>query len=480
MGKACREGENKMSDKDANSVYYCELRLSNVKAFTPGTVLDLRLDGRPAPWTLILGENGLGKTTLLQCLALMRPILNVEQSGKTDAHAPDRVEPALPVYDDNLLVELARIGDELQVELKAKFSVGEELRPSETPKTRLKPTTTDASSKNRPKPVTTGATFKIKQRDLNEFDFTNVRRRDVVAPLVVAYSAARHPPYRRSDVVSDHEDPTASLFNPEIELADAVQILENLDHLTLRKDKQSKALYESVKNALAQILPEVGNAKRIHVYGPLSPSQPEKQSGVWIETYSGQVPLHSLSVGYQTMFAWTVDLAWRMAQHHTASRDPLREPAIVLIDELDLHLHPKWQRRIRRDLSQVFPRVQFIVTTHSPVLAQTYLDTNIAVVKRDGDHASIDNDPKTVTSWRLDQVSVSLLHDLEPYSPEIIDAFQTRSALLGKKKLSAAEQARLSQANILVAAIPSEEDPDDRKAAELIREAAQLIATRQK
>ncbi|AEH89916.1 AAA family ATPase [Mesorhizobium opportunistum] len=456
-----------MSANDANFVYYCELRLSNVKAFTPGTVLDLRLDGRPAPWTLILGENGLGKTTLLQCLALMRPILNVEQSGKTDARPPDRVEPALPIYDDNLLVELARIGDELQVELEAEFSVGRELRSSELPK-------------NHSKPVTTGATFRTKQRDLSEFEFTNVKRRDVVAPLLVAYSAARHPPYRRSEVVADHDDPAASLFNPEIELADAVQVLENLDHLTLRKDKQSKALYVNIKSALAEILPEIGDPKRIHVYGPPSPSQPDKPSGVWIETYSGEVPLQSLSVGYQTMFAWTVDLAWRMAQHHTTSEDPLREPAIVLIDELDLHLHPKWQRRIRRDLSKVFPRVQFIVTTHSPVLAQTYLDTNIAVVKRDGDHASIDNDPKTVSSWRLDQVSVSLLHDLDPYSPEIVEAFQTRRALLGKKRLNATEKARLNEANILVAAIPSELDPDDLKAAELIREAAHLLATRPK
>ncbi|MER8563294.1 AAA family ATPase [Mesorhizobium sp. M0578] len=455
-----------MSSSVAKFVYYSELRLSNIKAFTPGTILDLRLEGRPAPWTLILGENGLGKTTLLQCLALMRPILNVEQSSKTDARYPDRVEPALPAYDDDLLVELARVGDGLQVQLEAEFSIGRELRSSERPNARGKW-------------VKTGATFSTKRQDLSEFEFTNVKRRDVVAPLLVAYSAARHAPYRRSDVVSDHDDPAASLFNPEIELVDAVQILETLDHLSLRKDGQAKALYRSIKSALARILPEVGDPSRIHVHGPASPSRPEDPSGVWIETYSGEVPLQSLSIGYQTMFAWTVDLAWRMAQHHKESRDPLREPAIVLVDELDLHLHPKWQRRVRRDLSEVFPRVQFIVTTHSPVLAQTYLDTNIAVVARDGDHATIDNDPRTVRSWRLDQVSVSLLHDLDPYSPEIVEAFQTRRALLGKKRLSAAERAQLKQANALVATIPSDEDPEDQKAAGLIREAAQLIATRQ-
>jgi len=455
-----------MSANDAAFVYYSELRLSNVKAFVPGAVLDLRLDGRPAPWTLILGENGLGKTTLLQCIALMRPILNVEQSARTDARDPDRVEPALPAYDDQLLVELARVGHGLQVELEAEFSVGRELRCAERPK-------------GRGKFVTTGAQYRTSRNDLSEFHFTNVRRRDFSAPLLVAYSAARHAPYRRTDVVSDQDDSTASLFNPEIELVDAVQILEDLDHMSLREDAEAAALYKSIKTALAQILPEVGEPSRIHVHGPALPSRPEAPSGVWIETYSGQVPLHSLSIGYQTMFAWTVDLSWRMAQHHKHSADPLREPAIVLIDELDLHLHPKWQRRVRRDLSQVFPRVQFIVTTHSPVLAQTYLDTNIAVVMREGDHAIIDNDPRTVRGWRLDQVSVSLLHDLDPYAPEVVEAFQTRRALLAKKQLSGKERVQLEAANALVATVPSDEGAEDRRAAELIREAAQLIATRQ-
>lgn len=466
-----------MTTDDAALVYYRALRLGNVKAFIPGSALDLSIDGRPAPWTLILGENGLGKTTLLQCIALLRPTLNVKKSADTDARTPDRVEPALPEYEDDLLRDLARVGERLPIELAADFAIGQPLRG-----------TTRGVARKR---TTTWARYQGHLRDFSDFEFSAVQRRGFKEPLVVAYGAARHAPYLRSDVVSDHEDPTASLFNPEIELIDAVKVLEDLDHISLRElrerrrgkgsrrpEGEASALYHSIKRALAAILPDLENPERIKVYGPALPGRPNEKTGVWIDTYSGEIPLQSLSVGYQTMFAWTVDLAWRLAEHHKTSSDPLREPAIVLIDELDLHLHPKWQRRVRRDLSGVFPQVQFIVTTHSPVLAQTYLDTNIAVVRKEGDHAVIDNDPKVVRSWRLDQVSESLLRDFDPYAPELVEAFETRRQLLGKQRLTPTDRARLEHANALVATIPDGVDPEDQKAAELIREAAQLIGQR--
>lgn len=454
-----------MADGDGKFVYFSQLKLSNVRAYAEGSVLDLCIEGRPAAWTLILGENGLGKTTLLQCLALLRPIINVQQSQKTTAGKPDRVEPAIPGYADELLVDLARMGEDLEVELEATFTVGRQLRPS-------------GSKKETRGRVTTSAKFSTTNNDLKKFDFSQVRRRGFIEPLVIGYSAARHAPYSPGEVVSDNEDPTASLFNPEIELVDAIQALENLDYLALRKDKRAKTLLHHVLNALATILPDVAGGSRIVIHGPPLPGRTHEPTGVSIGTYSGEVPLRSLSVGYQTMFAWTVDLALRMAEHHSDAAHPLREPAIVLIDELDLHLHPKWQRRVRQDLSKVFPNVQFIVTTHSPVLAQTYLDTNIAVLTREGDHARIDNEPNVVRSWRLDQVSESLLHDLEPYSPEITEAFRVRSELLAKTKLTARERAKLEAANALVATIPSEKDAEDQRAAKLIREAAQLLATR--
>ena len=84
------------------------------------------------------------------------------------------------------------------------------------------------------------------------------------------------------------------------------------------------------------------------------------------------VSLGRLSLGYQTVFAWTLDIAWRLIERYPRSPNPLQEPAIVLVDEIDLHLHPHWQRDIREHLTEQFPRIQFIATAHSPLMAQSF------------------------------------------------------------------------------------------------------------
>jgi len=76
--------------------------------------------------------------------------------------------------------------------------------------------------------------------------------------------------------------------------------------------------------------------------------------------------ISQLSHGFRTMLALVMDLARRMAQANPHLKNPLNKEAIVLIDEIDLHLHPKWQQTILPDLIQTFPKTQFIVTTHSP------------------------------------------------------------------------------------------------------------------
>lgn len=84
--------------------------------------------------------------------------------------------------------------------------------------------------------------------------------------------------------------------------------------------------------------------------------------------------LNQLSDGYRTMLALVADLASRMAEANPpliANMDPLHTEAVVLIDEVDLHLHPAWQQEVLPQIQGVFPKTQFVVTTHSPQVLTT-------------------------------------------------------------------------------------------------------------
>ena len=86
-----------------------------------------------------------------------------------------------------------------------------------------------------------------------------------------------------------------------------------------------------------------------------------------------RIPFKQLSDGQRTIFALIGDLVRRAVLLNPQLGDKVLEetPGVVLIDELDLHLHPKWQRRIIEDLRRTFPKIQFIATTHSPFLIQS-------------------------------------------------------------------------------------------------------------
>ena len=98
-----------------------------------------------------------------------------------------------------------------------------------------------------------------------------------------------------------------------------------------------------------------------------------------------ELSIDQLSGGYRIMLALVADLARRMAQGNPHLDDPLQSEAVVLIDEIDLHLHPSWQQRVLTDLRRTFPNAQFIVSTHSPqVLTTVKPEENILELRREG------------------------------------------------------------------------------------------------
>ncbi|MDR2456779.1 MAG: AAA family ATPase [Deltaproteobacteria bacterium] len=103
------------------------------------------------------------------------------------------------------------------------------------------------------------------------------------------------------------------------------------------------------------------------------------------ERATGQYfPLSQMSHGFQSILSLTIDLARRMAQAYPGSDSVLSSPAIALIDEIDLHLHPSWEVSLLPTLIEAFPGTQFIVTTQSVLVTGSLAPENVRILGPDG------------------------------------------------------------------------------------------------
>ena len=133
----------------------------------------------------------------------------------------------------------------------------------------------------------------------------------------------------------------------------------------------------AVRRAMGSMVPEISDPRiRVEPLEFVVTANFESDEGE-------ELSLSQLSGGYRVMVALVADLAWRMAHGNPHLEDPLQSEAIVLIDEVELHLHPLWQQRVLTDLLRTFPNTQFIVTTHSPQVLSTISPRHIVRLARE-------------------------------------------------------------------------------------------------
>ena len=450
-----------MPRQPIHSVYFTKLVLANIRSFSERQELNfVDADNRPARWTLIVGDNGVGKTTLLQCLARMRPVFH-KPSDENTGPIPNPVEPELAGEEDNdELDALARSGGSTEARLEAELSFGVPLAGRKARRRGI---------------ISTWLSITRSKGRFTGFDRGGESPDNVQEPLVLAYGAGRHPKTTDFDKVIA-TGPVESLFTVESALHDAEDLLYRLEFGSLREDRTARQRLVSLKRMLAEVLPDVGDPHDIEILGPPVSTSSRDSNGVRVKTPYGNVPLSRLSLGYQTVFAWTLDIAWRLIDRYPNSPEPLQQPAVVIVDEIDLHLHPRWQRDIRDHLTGHFPGVQFIATAHSPLMAQSSLGANLAVLRNSEDHAEILNDPTIIRGWRLDQIITSDLFEFGSARPREFERLLNRRRVLAEKgKLSNAEKRELQELDEQASKIPTSESPADHDAMQIIRRAAAAL-----
>lgn len=172
--------------------------------------------------------------------------------------------------------------------------------------------------------------------------------------------------------------------------------------------------------------------------------------------------VNQLSDGEKCLLALVGDLARRLAIANPGLAEPLQGSGVVLIDEIELHLHPKWQREIIPSLTRTFPNCQFIITTHSPQVVSHVKPDNIYLLEATPT-GIIAQQPES--SFGRD--SNSILEDIMGVSerpPEIKDSLRDLFRLIDQGNLDSAKRLRQNLANEI-----GEDDPEFVRADVLIR-----------
>ena len=150
------------------------------------------------------------------------------------------------------------------------------------------------------------------------------------------------------------------------------------------------------------------------------------------------LPLTLLSDGQRGLMALAADIAWRAVQLNLAwgREAPKKVEGVVLIDEIDLHLHPRWQRSAVRNLITAFPRLQFVITTHSPQVLGEAQPEWVRVLREDGGVDTV--------AHVYGKDSNSVLRDVmgaEARAPEVQEKILALGRLLAERRIEEAEVA---------------------------------------
>ena len=181
--------------------------------------------------------------------------------------------------------------------------------------------------------------------------------------LTVLYSTARSVPTEREPSRGSASGNVAAAFASAFSVRRGLELGEfaawmRVQLVLASTRPEAQRMLTALEDAVVRFLPGYSN---------LRPAQDGEGQSLLIDHDEQSLPVSWLSDGERGVLTLVLDLTRRLAQANPTLSDPAAEAeAVVLIDELELHLHPAWQRRIVHDLSNAFPKCQFIATTHSP------------------------------------------------------------------------------------------------------------------
>lgn len=381
-------------------MYIKKIVIENIRCFEH-VEIDLSSQQGAKMWTLLLGDNGVGKTTILRCIA-MALMRSRNASGLLD-------------------------------ELYGEWVRGK----ANEPETAFVYIEFEKSASNQ-EPRWIKTIFKKEKSGyidiLQETSSGEVENFPWDEIFVCGYGAARRAFGSKDYSEYSAVDSLYTLFNYDAVLQNSELIFRRLkDHVS----SDIQAILKWLDNIL--MLPEGStnlSKEGITINGP----------------WGNSMLLGALGDGHQATIAWISDmLGWMMFYDEKVFKKGKEElSGIILLDEIEHHLHPGWQKQIIKLLSVQFPNLQFIATTHSPLCAIGSANLpddkcSLVLLTQADDHVTARDKLVPPHGRRADQVLSSYLFGLDTTrSDDSAQRIERYSNLISKKTLTEKEQKELS------------------------------------
>ena len=161
-------------------------------------------------------------------------------------------------------------------------------------------------------------------------------------------------------------------------------------------------------------------------------------------TVDGFVPLNTLSQGTQSIVQWLAHLLIGYAAYYDFPKTLKDKPGVLIVDEIDAHLHPSWQRRIIPTLTKHFPSLQIFCSTHSPLMLAGLKAGQVQLLQRDEDNrVTVSRNEDDLVAWSADEVLRNFLGVRDPTDQETVVQLERLRELQGKQDPSPEESEEL-------------------------------------
>lgn len=388
------------------SVYLQEVLLRDYKCFHGDHKFSLVLQSKERVFryprcTVFLGDNGTGKTNLLKVIANLSPEIRrvddeeYKKEGKNDIALElsfGKTTQEEPIHEKAYRPHVVERYPDMEYNAEVTFAfnkgVGHRM--------------TNLKFENLYKNKEISGPYEVRdQVKIGYNATTNTIEYDVPSlenVVIYAYGVNRFSDTQNNLKTDNLVD---TLFYDDRPLINVNQWL-----MQLELAKQSKDQGERARKRIA-IITEILRKSNLFpdVQGYEVAVDADLNTDVLFKTSHGSFLLQDLAYGYQCMFAWVFDFIKKMFDRYPESDNPLAEPAILIVDEIDLHLHPEWQRHVLVDLCELFPNTQIIVSTHSPLVIQSMDNINLYVFSKGDTCTEVTSYiGKSFMGWKVDEI----------------------------------------------------------------------------